>query len=50
MIGEVVVDCVGENEIFIGEVLYEGGGVEMVGVVVGEVGFVEYEEVGDVGY
>ena len=49
LVGEVVLDGVGEDEVAIGEALHQCGGTEAVGAVVGEVGFASGKEAGDGG-
>ncbi len=49
LVGEVVLEGVGKNEIAVGQALHEGAGTETVGTVVAEVGLTRCEEAGDGG-
>ena len=49
LVGEVVLEGVGEDEVAVGQALHERAGAEAVGSVVGEVGFAGGEEAGDGG-
>ena len=49
LVGEVVLEGVGEDEVSVGQTLHQGAGTESVGTVVAEVGFASGEEAGDGG-
>ena len=49
LVGKVVLHCVGEHEVTVGQTLHEGGGAEAVRAVVGEVALADGEEALDGG-